>query len=814
MLAVLSLSLSACRCGPKVQPVEPPRLVLTPQRLSLGTVYVRQVATGVVSAVNEGGAPVEADVVVEAPFTVEPGRLRLVRGEATQVTVSFAPLQPGLVSGVLLVGDIQVQVEAEALEVPACVATTVCTEARFDVAGAQCVESTRANGAACETSCVTGACSAGTCVGQLKGCDDANACTVDACDEAAGCSHTPRVCPEPTNPCQVAGCDLATGCTTEPAVDGTLCGPDDCLATQVNVCITGACVTRQRPATARCSNTWVPATPLSGDWPVAYDEARRRTVMLQGDETWTWDGLRWTFVQPVTSPPIRGWHAMTYDSVRKRVVMFGGRHVDSAFNETLLNDTWEWDGTTWTQRFPIHVPPPQFHHSLAYDSVRRRTVLFGGANRGSPMGRATWEWDGVDWVEKDPRSPAPWVTQAAMAYDPAHQRVVLFGGDDGNGRADASTWTWDGISWLRMSPASSPRAGLGFSMAFDSARQRIVLAVTPAAVSPPTGTETWEWDGTTWTQRNPALAPPSRSWAHMTYDVARDRMVLFGGRSWDYLGDTWEWNGTTWFLRTEAPLITNSRSAAVFDSTRREVLLVADDGFNTSIWHWNGEWRSEMPFHHPGDYSAKFAAFDRARSTVVVSSIDAKTWEWDGAWHFRAVSVGAAPITFDDARHQVVLLDGSTTMPRDTWTWNGSAWGQLFPPTSPLVSDALTYDSHRQRVVSFGGYLSGFGPNTVCSNATWEWDGTTWLERTPAVSPPTSCYGGNLAFDVTRQRVMLVRTVYVGAQRDSELWEWDGTTWLQRMPTRSMGGSALTYDEERQKLTLWGDDRRLWVFLP
>ncbi len=78
MLAVLCLGLAACRCVPTVQRVEPPRLVLSPQRLSLGAVYVGQMATGVVSAVNEGGAPAEAHVVVEAPFTVEPGRLRRI----------------------------------------------------------------------------------------------------------------------------------------------------------------------------------------------------------------------------------------------------------------------------------------------------------------------------------------------------------------------------------------------------------------------------------------------------------------------------------------------------------------------------------------------------------------------------------------------------------------------------------------------------------------------------------------------------------------------------------------------------------------
>jgi hypothetical protein len=355
MLAVLSLAVSGCRCGSQLEQVEPPRLVLTPQRLSLGPVYVGQVASGLVSAVNEGGAALEADVSVEAPFTVEPGRLRLVRGDATDITVSFSPSQPGVVSGVLLVGELQVRVEAEALEVPACVASAVCAEARFDVAGAQCIESTRANGAACETRCVTGACSDGTCVGQLKGCDDANACTIDACDEAAGCSHSVRVCPPPTTPCRVARCDVTTGCATEEAPDGTLCGPDDCLATQVDVCISGACVRRVRPDSGRCANRWVPTSiPARFNHAMAYDAARQRVVLFGGggtlSDTWEWDGVTWTHRTPAASPPARGGHAMAWDAARQRVVLFGGYAND------FLSDTWEWDGVTWTQRTPATSP--------------------------------------------------------------------------------------------------------------------------------------------------------------------------------------------------------------------------------------------------------------------------------------------------------------------------------------------------------------------------------------------------------------------------------------------------------------------------
>jgi hypothetical protein len=52
----------------------------------------------------------------------------------------------------------------------------------------------------------------------------------------------------------------------------------------------------------------------------------------------------WVELSPNNPPPARSYLAMTYDPVSGRVIMFGG------FDGTgYLNDTWSFDGTTWTQ---------------------------------------------------------------------------------------------------------------------------------------------------------------------------------------------------------------------------------------------------------------------------------------------------------------------------------------------------------------------------------------------------------------------------------------------------------------------------------
>ncbi len=238
--ASLGMTLGGCDCEPPVRSLTPGFVVVTPKQLTLSPVYVGQVARGVVTATNRGETMDLSQVSVIGPFSAIPGRLGVAGGASEDIIVSFAPAFPGSAVGVLRIGTIEVPIEAEGLEVPECRSTNVCVESRFEMMGARCVEAPRPDDTACETSCVTGGCAAGTCVGRLKGCDDSNACTVDACAETTGCSHQPRICPQPAAPCQVARCDEATGCATEPAVDGTLCGPDDCLATQVDVCIAGS----------------------------------------------------------------------------------------------------------------------------------------------------------------------------------------------------------------------------------------------------------------------------------------------------------------------------------------------------------------------------------------------------------------------------------------------------------------------------------------------------------------------------------------------------------------------------------------------
>ena len=65
-------------------------------------------------------------------------------------------------------------------------------------------------------------------------------------------------------------------------------------------------------------------------------------------------------------------------------------------------------------------------------------------------------------------------------------------------------------------------------MAYDSGRGRLVLFSGKGGEG--LFRDTWEWNGTSWGELDPADTRPSRRSTHaMAYDSVRERVVLFGG---------------------------------------------------------------------------------------------------------------------------------------------------------------------------------------------------------------------------------------------------------------------------------------------
>jgi hypothetical protein len=276
---------------------------------------------------------------------------------------------------------------------------------------------------------------------------------------------------------------------------------------------------------------------------MAYDPATGNVIMfggttLQGisgatNQTWTWNGTTWTQLQPATSPPNSVGIELVHDSLRGVFVTFGSANT-SAFGGASANRTWEFDGTTWTQVFPAATPGGRGHYGMCFDSVRNRVVMYGGVgNSMFPIADGTtWEYEGTTWTQvTTANSPGP-LERPSMCFHAFAARTVLFGGIDPQTGGTDTTWLFDGTNWTAAAIAGvKPAPRTGAKMVYDSLRGICVLT---GGADPMTGNpivDTWELDlaALTWTQI--PSTTPGRLQPGLAFAAARRQVVLFGGQA-------------------------------------------------------------------------------------------------------------------------------------------------------------------------------------------------------------------------------------------------------------------------------------------
>jgi hypothetical protein len=283
-------------------------------------------------------------------------------------------------------------------------------------------------------------------------------------------------------------------------------------------------------------------------------------------------------------------------------------------------------------------------------------------------------------------APSPRV-QPGLSGDDVHQNVVLYGGRGPGGALLSDTWIWDGHSWSERHPLHNPGPRRAAAMSADPGAGGVVLLGGVGTQGETLG-DSWEWDGTDWRELSVAAPPGPRAGALFVQDPVNFHVMLFGGR--DGRGA----RGTTWF--------------------------------------WDGaNWAEQHPVDEPPDCAGSTMAYD-------------------------------------DAFRRVVLTTGrGCTAPGvagSTWTWDGHDWSRLSPPASPLPADGATlayHDASQMLVLAVPPVAHG------CALVTWTWDTTTWTVHRDAGAP----LGPAVAVrDPASRRPLLVSA-------SGQTWSWDGNDW-------------------------------------
>jgi uncharacterized repeat protein (TIGR01451 family) len=278
----------------------------------------------------------------------------------------------------------------------------------------------------------------------------------------------------------------------------------------------------------------------------------------------------WTRIAPTTpSPPIIGEHSMAYDSIRARVVLYGGNAGGWPYEHT----TWEFDGTGWISITTTAHPEARYGAGLAYNPLRQVTVLFGGNDATDTALNQTWEYSNTDWVQVFPTTSPLSRTYASLAANPASGAVYLFGGNKAETHLD-DLWVYQNGNWLEIqgSGPCPPRRTLA-ALTYDLDNNRLLLFGGRSATGTPLA-DLWSFDlmAETWQELagGGEGGPPARMAHTLTYDAAAGNAVLVGGVSGDgdiLLNDTWLYRDQTgWMKAATTPTLPEAdHHQAVYD---------------------------------------------------------------------------------------------------------------------------------------------------------------------------------------------------------------------------------------------------------
>ncbi len=297
----------------------------------------------------------------------------------------------------------------------------------------------------------------------------------------------------------------------------------------------------------------------------------------------------------------------------------------------------------------------------------------------------------------DPYYP-PDLSGHAMAYNPHEQNTVLYCGKEPNG-VSTETYLWDGQTWTGVDSPANPGEIQSHCMAYMDSLDGVVLhggwkRDAPGGVND----KLWLFRNQTWNELTPPIIPGPKAGAEMVYDSIRERLVLFGWVSADYYtpnhyddqevtGETWEFNGNIW-----NQVLTNHQPPGLwgfgmaFDSCRGVTVLF---GGNSESGYYNKTW--------------EYSGFDWTLIDPATTSPSRRT------------DMG---FTFDQHRCRVVMHGGVQNLEPgfdETWEWDGYDW-YLIEPTggraAPYHSTAMIYDSARKCSMIYGGGQEGITVET------------------------------------------------------------------------------------------------------
>jgi PKD repeat protein len=425
------------------------------------------------------------------------------------------------------------------------------------------------------------------------------------------------------------------------------------------------------------------APPLRWSGGLVYDAADGYLLLFGGrdstgwfNDTWTFNGSTWTNLSPSHSPEVRAFFTMVYDPTDGYVVLFsGGCWCGVSGSRIVYNDTWTYRAGAWTDLTPsLSVSPPQLQFDPgAWDAHDGYLLVFGGGSYGYCAGtNLTWSFVGGVWTNRTIGSHGPTVLggNSAMAYDPVAGVAVYFGGfTTSSCSAYGGTWTYQNGTWENVT-----------------------------------------------SQLGGPSPPPSRGSA-LAWDAGDGYTLLFGG-----ITNSGALLSSTFALYLNSSFLVRATASPTGGAAPLAVHFVASASGGASPYTYT--WA-------PGDASAN--------STGAYFN---HTYTKSGVYH--------ATVLVNDSASNSTQVNLTITVTSDSWYNFPSSAVQ--PPWS--YGAAMTYDPQINGILLFGGQENVY-PYGL-SDQTWEYVGGVWQNISSGLAlSPSARDGASLVYDVNDSYAVL-----------------------------------------------------------
>ena len=198
---------------------------------------------------------------------------------------------------------------------------------------------------------------------------------------------------------------------------------------------------------------------------MAYDEARKEVVMFGGaqdlwsgqvprffTDTWIWNGSGWKQRVTGNSPSGRTGAKMEYDPQLGQIVLVGGFGAKDitgtappySYTYDYREETWTWDGSNWTQRFPNKSPEFSYTYGMVYQSASKQFAVHLG--------------DDLHCADRGPRTYALKPGAGAVLLDSYRAEVPASGVSGSVGVAASAAWTAASDAWIMLTGPTSGSA--------------------------------------------------------------------------------------------------------------------------------------------------------------------------------------------------------------------------------------------------------------------------------------------------------------------------------------------------------------------